>query len=173
MLKFLAASKYYQIKTSESLKNISEQFPCRGGTSFTLILNYNKQKTFRLPKNLKQFSECTKLKKGMSWISTQLAHTLLSIWSTAQSKCNPWLTMLIHRCSELRSSLLSRRKCNAARDATGLSIAKQVQPLFSPVLWTEKNLELSPSKIAKYCVLSSFFALYHNINCSGYARSLN
>ena len=33
--------------------------------------------------------------------------------------------MSIHRCSELRSSLLSRRKSNAARDATGLSIAKQ------------------------------------------------
>ena len=47
-----------------------------------------------------------------------------------------WLTMLIHRCSELRSSL--RRKYNAARDATGLSITKQrdvrliVESIYDP-----------------------------------------
>ena len=40
--------------------------------------------------------------------------------------------MLINRCSEIRSSLregesaMVRRKCNAARDATGLSIAEQI-----------------------------------------------
>ena len=67
------------------------------------------------------------------------------------------LTMLINRCSELRSSLLSRRKCNAAHDTTGLSIAKQIELLNLNLTLRSEFRGSSRAASAHYCRIISYW----------------